>query len=278
MTADGCLGSATGRRRPPASGAALLAGFAKAAGLLRNCLSTVAPTNATFPQPFQNGTRHMVLVLLIAIDEHVLSWLIFMAAQIDNVPTATQKGAPNRVPTQLINQSSHGAGSNSRNSRRISYIPKINRHKTSIRLGSASRTRRPVPLPGEGSLPPITRSISLQRGSLALSGVEGSLACPERRRATSHCFLATLGGRGCLPPACRGRVRQASSALIGSVMSHLPLANRPYDMLTRTRCPAARFRLNSSCAGLPSTYRRRYKTTRLLRQTTSAPSQEIRFF
>jgi hypothetical protein len=52
-----------------------------------------------------------------------------MAAQIDNTSTPTQKGARNRAQNRRANQSSHGAGNNSRNPRRISNITKINRHK-----------------------------------------------------------------------------------------------------------------------------------------------------
>jgi hypothetical protein len=52
-----------------------------------------------------------------------------MAAQIDNTPAPTQKGATNRLTNQPINQSSHGAGNNPRNSRPITDITKINRHK-----------------------------------------------------------------------------------------------------------------------------------------------------
>ena len=52
-----------------------------------------------------------------------------MAAQIDNTPTATQKGAPLPAQNQCANQSSHGAGNNSRNPKRLNHIPKINRHK-----------------------------------------------------------------------------------------------------------------------------------------------------
>src|SRR5690348_12533775 len=62
---------------------------------------------------------------------------IFMRAQIDNTTPTTPKGAPNRLLNQPTNQShfecanrsSHGASNNSRNSRRISHFPKINRHK-----------------------------------------------------------------------------------------------------------------------------------------------------
>jgi hypothetical protein len=64
-----------------------------------------------------------------------------MAATIANTPTSTQKGAPlplfneprferaNQSRFERVRQSSHGAGNNPRNSRRISRFPKINRHK-----------------------------------------------------------------------------------------------------------------------------------------------------
>jgi hypothetical protein len=56
-----------------------------------------------------------------------------MTAQIDNTPTATQKGALlpvfNQPRFERANQSSHAPGNISRNPCRFSYIPKINRHE-----------------------------------------------------------------------------------------------------------------------------------------------------
>src|SRR5690348_14883011 len=52
-----------------------------------------------------------------------------MATKIDSTTHSTQKGAPNRLLKQTTNQSSHEPNKISRNSRRISHFPKINRHK-----------------------------------------------------------------------------------------------------------------------------------------------------
>jgi hypothetical protein len=52
-----------------------------------------------------------------------------MEATIHNTATATQKGAPNRALNQTANQSSHEPSKSSRNSRRISNLAEINRHK-----------------------------------------------------------------------------------------------------------------------------------------------------
>jgi hypothetical protein len=101
-----------------------------------------------------------------------------MRAQIDNTATATQKGAPlnqsrferaNQSRFERANQSSHAPGKISRNSRRFSHIPKINRHK----------------IPYSVTSEPLWQSIT----------------------------LTALGGSACLPSACRGTDRQASSAL-----------------------------------------------------------------
>lgn len=59
-----------------------------------------------------------------------------MAATIDNTTPTTQKGASNQAQSQHENQSSHGAGNNSRKARRISNFPKINRHKITWFLDS----------------------------------------------------------------------------------------------------------------------------------------------
>src|SRR5690348_3970897 len=99
-----------------------------------------------------------------------------MATKIDSTTHSTQKGAPNRLLKQTTNQSSHEPNKISRNFRRISHFPKINRHKITHSIPSA----------------PLSQSFTLGSGRSSAFASHSSLACPESRRATSHCFLATL--------------------------------------------------------------------------------------
>jgi hypothetical protein len=92
-----------------------------------------------------------------------------MTATIDNTSTPTQKGAPNRAQNRRANQSSHGAGNNSRNPRRISNITKINGHKIKHSATSA----------------PLSQSITLSAlGGRACSAQIDGHTMPSENAAT----------------------------------------------------------------------------------------------